>query len=206
MWHGFLTVPPPVRLANGSARVWLALESARLGQLLPPRVRKNSAVEEAEFLRITGSGRWTAGQLNLSPAVSDEEVNRRPIREAAMVDFTPWIHVKYIDGTALVMFPRTDKSEGDALAVGGQLSKLAERPACRRFVLNLSLARCLSSLMLGKLIAFQKNVRQRGGKLTLCSPSPEVAAQFERLRLDQLFHICSTEEEALADIPRANAS
>jgi hypothetical protein len=33
-----------------------------------------------------------------------------------------------------------------------------------------------------------------------------VAAQFERMRLDQLFHICPTEEEALAEIPRASAS
>jgi anti-anti-sigma factor len=114
-----------------------------------------------------------------------------------MVDFAPCIHVKHIDGTALVTFPRTDRSEGAALAVGGQLSKLAERPGCRRFVLNLSLARCLSSSMFGKLIAFQKKVQQRGGELTLCSPSPEVAAQFERMRLDQLFHICSTEEEGV---------
>jgi len=118
-----------------------------------------------------------------------------------MVDFAPWIHVKYIDGTAFVTFLGTDKSEGAALAVGGQLSKLAERPGCRRFVLNLSLARCLSSLMVGKLIAFQKKVRQRGGELTLCSPSPEVAAQFERMGLDQLFHICSTVEETLVEIP-----
>ena len=123
-----------------------------------------------------------------------------------MVDFAPCIHVKYIDGTAVVTFPGTDRSEGAALAVGGQLSKLAERPGCRRFVLNLSLARCLSSLMIGILIALQKKVQQRGGELTLCSPSPEVAAQFERMRLDQLFHICPTEEEALAEIPRANAS
>ena len=123
-----------------------------------------------------------------------------------MVDFAPCIHAKYIDGTALVTFPRTDKSEGDAHAVAGQLSKLAERPGCRRFVLNLSLARCLSSSMFGKLIAFRNKVQQRGGELTLCSPSPEVAAQFERMRLDQLFHICPTEEEALAEIPRASAS
>jgi anti-anti-sigma factor len=123
-----------------------------------------------------------------------------------MVDFAPWIHVKYIDEAALVAFPRTDMSESDALAVGGQLSKLAERPGCRRFVLNLSLARCLSSSMFGTLIAFRKKVQQRGGELTLCSPSPEVAAQLGRMRLDQLFHICSTEEEALGEIPRANAS
>ncbi len=81
------------------------------------------------------------------------------------------------------------------------MSRLAERPGCRRFVLNLSLARCLSSSMFGKLIAFQKKVKQRGGDLTLCSLSPELAARFEGMRLDKLFHICPTEEEALGEIP-----
>ncbi len=118
-----------------------------------------------------------------------------------MVDFAPWLHVEHTDDTALIAFPRTDMSEGAALAVGGQLQELAERTGCRRFVLNLSLARCLSSTMFGQLIAFHRKVKQRGGELTLCSLSPEVAARFECLRLDRLFHICPTEEEALGHIP-----
>jgi stage II sporulation protein AA (anti-sigma F factor antagonist) len=118
-----------------------------------------------------------------------------------MVDFAPWLHVEYIDGTALITFPRTDMSEDAALALGDQLSDLAERPGCLRFVLNLSLARFLSSTMLGKLIGFQKKVKQRGGDLILYSLSPDLAARFECMRLDRLFHICSTEEEALGEVP-----
>jgi anti-anti-sigma factor len=118
-----------------------------------------------------------------------------------MVDFAPWLHVEYIDTTALITFPRTDMSEGAALAIGGQLSDLAERPGCLRFVLNLSLARFLSSTMLGQLIGFQKKVRLRGGDLTLCSLSPDLAARFVSMRLDRLFHICSTEEEAHGEVP-----
>ena len=118
-----------------------------------------------------------------------------------MVDFAPWLHVEYIDGTALIAFPKTDVSEGAALALGDQLSDLAERPGCRRFVLNLSLAHFLSSTMLGKLIGFQKKVKQRGGELTLCSLSPDLAFRFGCMRLDRLFHICSTEDEALGEVP-----
>jgi stage II sporulation protein AA (anti-sigma F factor antagonist) len=118
-----------------------------------------------------------------------------------MVNFAPWLHVENINGTALVTFPKTDMSEGAALALGGQLSDLAERPGCRRFVLNLSLALCLSSTMVGKLIAFRNKIKQRGGELVLCSLSPEVAARFECMRLDRLFHICSTEEEAIGEVP-----
>jgi anti-anti-sigma factor len=117
-----------------------------------------------------------------------------------MVDFAPWLHVEYIDGTALITFPRTDMSEGAALAIGGQLSDLAEQPDCRRFVLDLSLVRFLSSTMLGKLIGFQKKLKQRGGDLTLCSLSPDLATRLASMRLDRLFHICATEEEALGEV------
>jgi anti-anti-sigma factor len=118
-----------------------------------------------------------------------------------MVDFAPWLHVEYIDGTALIAFPQTDMSESASLAIGRQMSDLAEQPDCRQFVINLRLARWLSSTMLGKLMAFQKKAKQRGGDLTLCSLSPELAARFECMRLDRLFHICSTEEEALGEVP-----
>jgi anti-anti-sigma factor len=118
-----------------------------------------------------------------------------------MVDFAPWLHVEFLDETALIAFPKTDMSESAALAIGDQLSDLAERPGCRRFVLNLSLARCLSSAMLGKVIAFHNKVKRRGGELTLCSLGPELADRFESMRLGRLFHICATEAEALGEVP-----
>jgi anti-anti-sigma factor len=118
-----------------------------------------------------------------------------------MVNYEPWLHIEYIDGTALIAFPRTDMGEGAALTIGSQLAHLAERPGCRRFVLNLGAVHALSSAMLGKLIGFQKQVKQRGRELTLCSLGPELAARFDSMRLDRLFHICSTEKEALGEAP-----
>src|SRR5262245_21878915 len=90
-------------------------------------------------------------------------------------------------------------SEEAALAVGRQLCALAEAPRSRRFVLDLGEVRCMSSAMLGKVIGFDKRVKQRGGELTLCSLRPGLVTQFERMRLDRLFHIRPTEEEALGD-------
>jgi anti-anti-sigma factor len=117
-----------------------------------------------------------------------------------MVDFAPWLHVEYIGGAALIAFERTDMGEGDLPVLGGQLSELAEMPGCRRFVLNLGAVHGLSSAMLGKLIGFQKQVKRRGGELTLCALSPDLAARLESMRLDRLFHICATEEEALGAV------
>jgi anti-anti-sigma factor len=116
-----------------------------------------------------------------------------------VLDYSPQLQVVNGNGVAVIHFPRTDMSEEAAQAVGRQLCALAEAPRSRRLVLDLGDVRCLSSAMLGKLIGFDKRVKQRGGELALCSPSPVVAAQFERMRLDKLFHICATEEEALAD-------
>jgi anti-anti-sigma factor len=118
-----------------------------------------------------------------------------------MVDFARWLHVEYVNGTALITFPSTDLGEGEAFVIGGELSELAERTCCRRFVVNLGAIHGMSSTMIGKLIGFQKKVRQRGGDVTLCSLSPELAARLECMRLDRLFHICSTEEAALGEVP-----
>jgi anti-anti-sigma factor len=118
-----------------------------------------------------------------------------------MVDFAPWLRVEHINGVAIIVFPRTNMEEEAALVIGSQLSHLAEEAGCRQFVLNLSAVRCLSSTMVGKLIAFHKKVKQRGGGLTFCGLAPEVATRFEAMRLNKLFHICSNEEEAIGEVP-----
>jgi stage II sporulation protein AA (anti-sigma F factor antagonist) len=117
-----------------------------------------------------------------------------------MVDYASQLHVEHINGVTLIQFPRTDMDEGAALAIESQLFPLAEKPGCTQFVLSLSRVRCLSSTMLGKLIAFNKQVKQRAGELILCSLSPDLAARFESMRLNKLFHICSNEEEALWEV------
>jgi anti-sigma B factor antagonist len=116
-----------------------------------------------------------------------------------MLYFAPQLHVVTSGGVSVIHFPGTDMSEEAALAIGRELYALAERPRSRRFVLSLGEVPCLSSAMLGKLISFDKKVKQSGGELRLCSLTSEVAARFESMCLDRLFHICQTEEEALAD-------
>jgi anti-anti-sigma factor len=135
------------------------------------------------------------------PEVSNRvpQIARRACEETVMLDFAPQLHVGYSNGVMVVHLPGADMSEEAALALGRQLGTLAERLRSRCLILNLGDVRFVSSAMLGKLIAFHKQVRQRGGELALCSLTPELAARFESMRLDRLFHICSTEEEALAE-------
>jgi anti-sigma B factor antagonist len=116
-----------------------------------------------------------------------------------MLDFFPQLYVVTSGGVSVIHFPGTDMSEDAALAIGRQLYALTEKPRSRRFVLNLGDVPGLSSAMLGKLISFDKKVKQSGGELRLCSLTPEVAARFESMCLDRLFHICATEQEALGE-------
>jgi anti-anti-sigma factor len=117
-----------------------------------------------------------------------------------MLDYSPQLRVVKGNGGVIIHFPGTHMSEEATLALGRQLYALAETPRSGRFILNLGDVRCLSSAMVGKLITFHRLVRRQGGEVAVCSLSPDVAAQFERMRLGRLFHICATEEEAVGDV------
>ncbi len=55
--------------------------------------------------------------------ITFEQVKGRPFQETAMVDYTSWLHVDYINGEAIIAFPRTDMGEEAALVIGSQLSQ-----------------------------------------------------------------------------------
>lgn len=67
----------------------------------------------------------------------------------------------------------------------------------RKVILNFSKVEYLSSSVLGKLITFQKRLKSNGGELRLCCIHPTIYEIFEITRLNTLFDIYPTEEEAL---------
>jgi anti-anti-sigma factor len=119
-----------------------------------------------------------------------------------MVDLSPSpvaadaLHVEHLNDATFVTLTRGDLGAEAAQAVGDRLSRLVESLGHHHFVLSLRGVPGLSSVTLGKLIAFHKRVKHAGGQLTLCSLTPELSARLQDMRLDRLFHICSTEEEA----------
>jgi anti-anti-sigma factor len=113
----------------------------------------------------------------------------------------PVLHVEHLKDATLVTLARPDLTGESAQEVGDRLARLAETLGGHRFVLCLDGVRCLSSSMLGKLIAFHKRAKQGGGRLTLCALTPDLSERIADMRLDKLFHICSTKEEALGSDP-----
>lgn len=66
-----------------------------------------------------------------------------------------------------------------------------------KVLINLKGVGYIDSSGLATLVEILKNFRSRGGKLKLCSLSNKVKSLFEITKLEKLFDIADTEEEAV---------
>lgn len=67
-----------------------------------------------------------------------------------------------------------------------------------RIIVNLARVTYVDSSGLATLVEIFKNMKTYGGKLRLAGISPKVKSLFEITKLDRLFDIMNSEEEALA--------
>ena len=81
--------------------------------------------------------------------------------------------------------------------IGEDLFRLVEELNRRKILLNFSNVEFLSSAALGKLISLNRKVQEVRGKLMLCGISKEIMEVFVITKLDKLFTIHPTEQEAL---------
>jgi anti-sigma B factor antagonist len=81
--------------------------------------------------------------------------------------------------------------------IGDELYGVAERPDCRKLLLDFTGVDRLSSVMLGKLLMIKKKMQSKGGKLTLCDISPEIREVFKTTNLDQILDIRENEVDGL---------
>jgi len=103
------------------------------------------------------------------------------------------------DDVTVVQF--TERKILDELSIketGEELFELVDVHGKRRLLLNFQHVEFLSSAALGKLITLNKKIRATKGELRLCCIHPDIAEVFRITKLDKLFDLCETEEEALA--------
>jgi anti-sigma B factor antagonist len=100
--------------------------------------------------------------------------------------------VKFIDKKIL--------DEQNIQIIGEQLFGLVEESGRRKILLNFDNVDYLSSAALGKLVTMHKKVMAVGGKLVLCSISPNIFEVFKITKLNQVFKIFPNEEEALQNL------
>lgn len=87
--------------------------------------------------------------------------------------------------------------ESNIQSIGEELFGLVEEDGRKRIILDFANVEYLSSAALGKLITMDKKVNAAGGKLRLCSIRPDIYEIFAITRLNKLFDIHDTQEDAL---------
>jgi len=68
----------------------------------------------------------------------------------------------------------------------------------RKFLIDFSQTGYIDSSGLGALVSLSKKVRERGGELRLAGLNEDLRSLFELTKLDTLFSIADTPEQALA--------
>lgn len=87
--------------------------------------------------------------------------------------------------------------EGNIQVIGNQLFGLVEDDNRKKIILDFSNVEYLSSAALGKLITMDKKVKAAKGKLRLCSVRPDIYEVFAITKLNKLFDMRETQEQAL---------
>ena len=87
--------------------------------------------------------------------------------------------------------------EGNIQVIGNQLFSLVEDDGRDKIVLDFSNVEYLSSAALGKLITMDKKVKSAKGKLRLCAVRPDIYEVFAITKLNKLFDMRDTGEQAL---------
>jgi anti-anti-sigma factor len=109
-----------------------------------------------------------------------------------------WVEVEEKDGISIVRFVIADLLDDETIdCIGEQVRDLIQRRGCRRLVLHFGVVRRMSSHMLGELVVLLKRTLAAQGCLVLCALAPALRDTFTLLRLDRIFTIRDTEQEAL---------
>ena len=87
--------------------------------------------------------------------------------------------------------------EANIQTIGSHLFSLIDDDGRRKIVLDFSIVEYLSSAALGKLITMDRKAKAAKSKLRLCCIRPEIFEVFEITKLNKVFDIRGTQEEAL---------
>ena len=104
------------------------------------------------------------------------------------------------DVTVVRFVDRKILDEANIQELGQELFQLIEEENRNNLLLNFSSVEFLSSAALGKLIGFDKRVKQHKAELILSNIRPEIYEVFAITKLTKLFVIKDDEADALAAI------
>lgn len=114
------------------------------------------------------------------------------------------LKIRQADGVAHVEFAdRKILEELSIQEIGEELDRLVESLPGARLLLNFKNVDHLSSAALGMLVTLNKKVKERGGELKLSDINRQIFEVFKITKLNRLFEIHDTAEQATAAFSRA---
>jgi anti-anti-sigma factor len=103
------------------------------------------------------------------------------------------------DVTVVELMDKKILDESSIGQLGEQLAALVDAEAAPRVVLDFVNVAHMSSSALGMLITLHKRIRERNGVLRLCNIHPTIYEVFQITRLNQVFGILSTRDQAVKE-------
>jgi anti-sigma B factor antagonist len=146
--------------------------------LRPVRIARSPAVQSPCARSV-----WLLKEWDMAAPVQ----RRLDIEEVGDVTVARFIDKKILD-------------ENNIQIIGNQLFGLVEEDGRKKIVLDFTNVEYLSSAALGKLITMDKKVKASGGKLRLCNIRKDIYEVFAITRLNKVFDIRNTQDEAVAGL------
>ena len=100
--------------------------------------------------------------------------------------------------TRIEFVDRNILDEGNIQLIGEEISGLIERSSNPRLLISFENVDHLSSAALGTLITVNNRVREKNGSLRLANIDPQIYEVFVITRLNKLFEIHETTQDAMA--------
>ena len=115
-----------------------------------------------------------------------------------MANYQPVVAVNYNRGVVVVAIDREKiLEEKDVASLEATFTPLIEENDPVKMVIDFSKVEYLSSSVLGLLIRLSSTIKDKGGSMCLCNISSRIFGIFKITRLDKVFNVCETTEEAI---------
>jgi anti-sigma B factor antagonist len=101
------------------------------------------------------------------------------------------------DATVVEFTDRRILDEIGISEIGEQLNAIAAQADVPKMVLDFANVAHMSSSALGMLITLHKRISEKSGQLRLCNIQPSIHEVFVITRLNEIFTICQSRQEAL---------
>lgn len=115
-----------------------------------------------------------------------------------MDQVSPNLSIEFVDD--IIVATLTDEKileESQIQALESSFMPLIDQNGSIKLLIDFSNVKFLTSSVLGLLIRISKKVYESGGRLRLCCIQPKIYEIFKITRLDKIFEIFKTREQAL---------